>query len=89
VSISAPRVRVGGDRSESIQKRDCAIKQYLLSIYQPEGDPPPAEVLEKIARDVLAVQEEMRAAREWVFSGGLHPASTATVLDPLALLRHL
>ena len=60
------------------------MKQYLLSIYQPDGDPPPAEVLEKIARDVLAVQEEMRAAGAWVFSGGLHPASTATVLDPRA-----
>lgn len=58
------------------------MKQYLLSIYQPDGDPPSADVLEKIAGDVQTVQEEMRAAGAWVFSGGLHAATTATVLDP-------
>jgi hypothetical protein len=58
------------------------MKQYLLSIYQPDGDPPAAEALEKIASDVQAVQEEMRSAGAWVFSGGLHAASTATVLNP-------
>ncbi len=58
------------------------MKQYLLSIYQPDGDPPAAEVLEKIADDVQAVQEEMRAAGAWVFSGGLHSAGSATVLNP-------
>ncbi len=58
------------------------MRQYLLSIYQPEGDPPAADVLEKIASDVQAVQEEMRAAGAWVFSGGLHAASAATVLNP-------
>jgi len=59
-----------------------SMKQYLLSIYQPDRDPPAPEVLEKIAGEVRAVQEEMRAAGAWVFSGGLHAASTATVLDP-------
>jgi hypothetical protein len=58
------------------------MKQYLLSIYQPDGDPPAPEVLEKIAGEVQAVDAEMRAAGAWVFSGGLHGASTATVLDP-------
>ena len=58
------------------------MKQYLLSIYQPDGDPPPAEVLERIARDVQAVNEEMHAAGAWVFSGGLHGTSSATVIDP-------
>ena len=57
------------------------MKQYLLSIYQPDGDLPAPEVLEKIASEVRAVQEEMRAAGAWVFSGGLHASSTATVLD--------
>lgn len=58
------------------------MKQYLLSIYQPDGDIPAPEVLEKISGDVQAVQEEMRAAGAWVFSGGLHAATTSTVLDP-------
>ncbi|PSL05180.1 hypothetical protein CLV30_10443 [Haloactinopolyspora alba] len=56
------------------------MKQYLLSIYQPDGDPPPPEVLDPIMRDVDAVKDEMKAAGVWVFSGGLHPASTATVV---------
>jgi hypothetical protein len=60
------------------------MKQYLLSIYQPDGDPPPPEALEKIMADVRAVEDEMRAAGAWVFSGGLHAASTATVIDPRA-----
>ena len=36
----------------------------------------------KISGGVVAVREEMRAAGAWVFSGGLHAPSTATVLDP-------
>jgi hypothetical protein len=56
------------------------MKQYLLSIYQPDGDPPPAEVLDPIMREVEAVNAELRAAGAWVFAGGLHPPSTATVL---------
>jgi hypothetical protein len=58
------------------------MKQYLLSIYQPDGDPPATEVLEKIAGEVRAVEEEMRAAGARVFSGGLRAASAAKVLDP-------
>jgi hypothetical protein len=58
------------------------MKQYLLSIYQPDGDPPPADVLAAIMRDVRAVEEELRTAGAWVFSGGLHAPSTATVLHP-------
>ncbi|AXY52185.1 YciI family protein [Rhodococcus ruber] len=56
------------------------MPQYLLSIYQPDGDPPPAEILEPIMREVEAVDAEMRAAGAWVFAGGLHPPSTATVV---------
>ena len=56
------------------------MNQYLLSIYQPDGDPPPPEVLDPIMRDVEAVNAELRAAGAWVFAGGLHPPSTATVV---------
>jgi hypothetical protein len=56
------------------------MKQYLLSIYQPEGDPPPPEVLEPVVRDLEAVNQELKAAGAWVFAAGLHPPSTATVL---------
>jgi hypothetical protein len=55
------------------------MKQYLLSIYQPTGEAPP-EVLERVMRDLDALNEEMKAAGAWVFAGGLHPPSTATVV---------
>ena len=58
------------------------MKQYLLSVYQPEGDPPPADVLANIDRDLQALNQELRTAGAWVFSGGLHPPSTATVVHP-------
>lgn len=58
------------------------MKQYLLSIYQPDGELPATEALEKITGEVQAVEDEIRAAGAWVFSGGLHAASTATVLNP-------
>lgn len=56
------------------------MKQYLLSIYQPDGDPPPPEVLGPLMRKVDAVMDEIRASGAWVFNGGLHAPSTATVL---------
>jgi hypothetical protein len=67
---------------DELRLRGARMKQYLLSIYQPDGDPPAPEVLGEIAGQVQAAQAEMRAAGAWVFSGGLHTASTATVLNP-------
>jgi hypothetical protein len=58
------------------------MKQYLLSVIQPAGEPPPSEVLEPIMRDVEALHRELEAAGAWVFAGGLHPPSTATVVRP-------
>jgi hypothetical protein len=56
------------------------MKQYLMSVYQPQGDPPPPEVLEPIARNLDLLREELKRAGAWVFSGGLHAPDTATVL---------
>ncbi|MEQ4208486.1 YciI family protein [Actinopolymorpha sp. B9G3] len=57
------------------------MKHYLLSIQQPDGaGPPPPEFLEPIMRDVDAFNAELRAAGAWVFAGGLHEPSTATVV---------
>lgn len=39
-------------------------------------------MLATIARDLHEVRDELRAAGAWVFSGGLHPPSTATVVHP-------
>jgi hypothetical protein len=56
------------------------MKQYLLSVYEPEGDPPPPDELNAIMQRVHALQAELKAAGVWVFSGGLHAPSTATVV---------
>jgi hypothetical protein len=56
------------------------MKRYLLGIYQPDGDPPPTEVLERVMRQVDGLRQELKAAGAWVFDGGLHPPSTATVV---------
>src|SRR5271166_4384731 len=57
-----------------------AMTQYLLSVYQPDGDPPPPEVLGKIMQDLGAWRDELTAAGGWVFNVGLHAPSTATVV---------
>jgi hypothetical protein len=56
------------------------MKRYLLSIYQPEGPTPSPETLDSIRRQLDELNEEMRQAGAWVFSGGLSAPSTATVL---------
>jgi hypothetical protein len=56
------------------------MKHYLLSVQQPDSAPPAPEILEPIMRDVVAFNEELKAAGAWVFAGGLHEASTATVV---------
>jgi hypothetical protein len=56
------------------------MKQYLLAMYQPESDPPPSVDLDRIMSDLADLNAEMKAAGAWVFSDGLSPASTATVV---------
>jgi hypothetical protein len=56
------------------------MTQYMLTIYQPDGGPPPPEIMERVARDLHALNQEMKAAGAWVFSRGLHAPSTATVV---------
>lgn len=58
------------------------MQQYLLSMYQPDGDPPPPEVLGPIMAEVANWRAELKEAGAWVFSAGLHPPHTATVLRP-------
>jgi hypothetical protein len=55
------------------------MTQYLLSIYQPEGAAPP-EVMDHVARELHVLNDELKAAGAWVFTGGLHAPSTATVI---------
>jgi len=56
------------------------MTRYLLSIYQPDGQPPAPEVMDRVSRDLHALNEDLKAAGSWVFTGGLHAPSTATVV---------
>ncbi len=56
------------------------MKQYLLSVYHPEDGNPSPEAMAAVFRDVDALNAELQTAGAWVFGGGLHPSSTATVV---------
>ena len=55
------------------------MTQYMLSVYM-DGDPLSAEEMEQSYKDVDVVNQELKEAGAWVFAGGLHPATTATVV---------
>jgi hypothetical protein len=57
------------------------MKQYMLSVHSVEGSaPPPPEAVQKAYQDVAAFNAELLSAGAWVFGGGLHPPSTATMV---------
>ena len=57
------------------------MKQYMLSVHSVDGSaPPPPEAMQKAYQDVASFNTELRSAGAWVFAGGLHPPSTATVV---------
>lgn len=57
------------------------MTQYLLSVHMVEGDEtPPPEVMERAYRDVDVFNQKLKEQGAWVFAGGLHPPTTATVV---------
>lgn len=56
------------------------MPQYLLSIYQPDGGVPDAEAMGRIGVELHRLNEELRESGSWVFTGGLHPPPSATVV---------
>jgi len=56
------------------------MKQYLLAMYQPQGDPPPPEILGPIMQRLNVIRQELVDCGAWVFGDGLCPPETATVL---------
>ena len=61
------------------------MPQYLLSIYQPgsgmrDPETPGAETMARISADLHRLNAELRESGSWVFTGGLHPPGSATVV---------
>lgn len=56
------------------------MPQYLISIYQPDGEIPPPEFLAAVWRELEALNADLKAAGAWVFARPLHPPTTATVV---------
>lgn len=58
------------------------MTQYLLSVWSREGETPLTdEEIQQSYADTGAFNEQVRKEGAWVFAGGLHPSSTATVVD--------
>lgn len=58
------------------------MTQYLISVHGREGDPTPSdEDMQKAYTQVDAFNERLKSSGAWVFAGGLHEPSTATVVD--------
>lgn len=56
------------------------MTQYLLSVHGADTDPVPDNV-DEMYTAVDTFNTALKACGAWVFAGGLHPASTATVVD--------
>jgi hypothetical protein len=58
------------------------MTQYLLAVHGDEADfaAVKPEDMQRMYKQVDKVNDELKAAGAWVFAGGLHPSSTATVV---------
>ena len=59
------------------------MAQYLLSVHGSEEEPPyeSEEQMQAAFKATDEFNQKLQAAGQWVFGGGLEPASTATVVD--------
>ena len=56
------------------------MARYLLNIYQPDGPVPDDAVMSGIAQRLNEVNQGLKTAGSWVFTGGLHAPDAATVV---------
>ena len=58
------------------------MTQYLLSVYMTGDEAEMSEdEMQKVFAQVDVFNEEVKKAGAWVFAGGLHPATSATVVN--------
>jgi hypothetical protein len=67
-------------RNKPATGRRTVMTQYLLAVHHDEQPALSPDEMEQSFKDVEAVNSELQAAGAWVFAGGLHPPSTATVV---------
>jgi hypothetical protein len=84
VSIQTMAVRSQGERREvPAQHGEVPMGQYLLSVHRVEGevaDPMTDEEMQQSWKQIQILNEELKSAGAWVFSGRLHDPDTATVV---------
>jgi hypothetical protein len=57
------------------------MTQYLLAVHMVEGEPAPSdEEMQKSFRQVDEFNKQVMDSGAWVFAGGLHPPTSATVV---------
>jgi hypothetical protein len=57
------------------------MTQYMLSVWHGYDEPlPPEDEMQKIYKDVDDLNQKLQDQNAWVFGGGLHEPSTATVV---------
>ena len=57
------------------------MNQYLITVFRPDNLDP-SKVDEVVMRDIVALNEEMKAARVRIFVGGLSPSQSAKSVRP-------
>ncbi|HEX2848942.1 MAG TPA: YciI family protein [Acidimicrobiales bacterium] len=57
------------------------MNHYLLAVHMVEGEPVPSDdEMQQAYERVDAFNQELKDSGAWVFAGGLHPPTTATVV---------
>jgi hypothetical protein len=83
VSIAAAPVREQdeGRQGAGPDEGRTVMKQYLLAVHMVEGEAPRADADAQQAYQAVDIfNAELQSAGAWVFAGGLHPPTTATVV---------
>jgi hypothetical protein len=56
------------------------MKTYLITLYSPDGPPPPEVDLAAVMAEIETINDDIRAAGGWVFAGGLGDLAAATTI---------
>jgi hypothetical protein len=63
------------------EREAMTMPQYLLAVHMVEGQAAPdVDTMQRMYAQVDAFNKELQSQGSWVFAGGLHPPTTATVV---------